>query len=461
MKRDEFLKLSGAAAAFLGLGSATTLRAAELNEYLLKGEKRATGSAVGLKTEPIKKVRVGIIGMGNRGSGLLEMFDWLISEGHCEVVGLADKVEKKAMKGAEYLRTRQKSKPTLYTKGEDDWKNLARRKDVDLLIICTPWSMHTSMCLFALQYGKHVATEVPAARTLEECWQLIEAAEKAGRHCIMLENCCYNDEEMFVLNMVQDGVFGELTHAECAYLHDLRVMLLDDKYYEDQWRIKEHVSRNGNLYPTHGLGPVSMYMDIGRGDTFDHLVSMSSKEAGLSLAAKNANSPFNTFACGDVSTTLIKTAKGRSIMVQFDVHTGRPYSRINMLCGTKAVHEGYPSRMYLDQGPSWSHQWLDDAEYKELREKYQHPLWKRLKTQVSEKSMGHGGMDFVMIYRLIRCINEGLPLDINLYDGVMWSAVSPLSEISASANSASVPFPDFTGGTWAKGRSIEVMRSML
>lgn len=443
----------------MGLVPGMELRANELEGHLLQGENRVAGSAVGLKTDPIKKVRIGIIGMGNRGSGLLEMFDWLISEGHCEIVGLADKVEKKVLKGAQYLSSRQKSKPQLYTKGDDDWKNLARREDVDLLLICTPWHLHTDMCLFGMEYGKHVATEVPAARTLEDCWKLIETAERTGLHCIMLENCCYNNEELFVLNMVKDGVFGELTHAECAYLHDLRVMLLDEQYYEDQWRIKEHVTRNGNLYTTHGLGPVSMYMDIGRGDTFDHLVSMSSKEAGLSEAAREANSPFKSFACGDVNTTLIKTAMGKSIMVQFDVHTGQPYSRINKLCGTKAVHEGYPSRLYLDHGPSWSHQWLSEEEYKEQREKYQHPLWTRLKTQVSEKSMGHGGMDFVMIYRLIRCLNAGEPLDINVYDGVMWSAVSPLSEVSAGANSKSVPFPDFTGGTWAKKRPVEVMRA--
>ena len=263
--------------------------------------------------------------------------------------------------------------------------------------------------------------------------------------------------------MVDQGVFGDLNHAEGAYIHDLRKHMIDETYYENQWRIKHHEKRNGNFYTTHGLGPVSFYMDIGRGDNYDHLVSMSSREQSLSEAAKSENSMFSKFACGDMNTTLIKTKKGKSIMLQFDVHTGRPYSRLNTLTGTKAVHQGYPSRLFINEPELkyWGHEWLKEEEYKVYREKYDHPLWNKLRTEIDKNAVGHGGMDFVMMYRMIRCLNQGLPLDINVYDGVLWSAITPLSELSVSNNSASTKIPDFTGGTWETQRKSEVLRDII
>ena len=244
----------------------------------------------------------------------------------------------------------------------------------------------------------------------------------------MLENCCYNGEELWIMQMIKEGVFGTLTHAECAYLHDLRVMMLDPTYYEDRWRLKHHLHRNGNLYTTHGLGPVSMYFDILRGDTLSHLVSMSSKEAALSeaLAATDEGAlqdMAQRVKCGDVNTTLIGTASGKSIMLQFDTHSGRPYSRLDKVVGSKAAHYGYPSRLYVDHGPSWGHSWLDDAETAEMRDRYAHPLWTKLQALAADHKQGHGGMDFVMMFRLIRCLNQGLPLDMNVYDGALWSLV--------------------------------------
>ena len=456
MKRKDFIKLSASAAAFLGLSMNSS--AEEIEQKLLT--QQHNGSAFDLKSDPIETVRIGIVGMGNRGSGLLEMFDWMIAEGHAEVRGLADIVEKKCLKGAQYLQDHQKKSPSLYTKGEEDWKNMVKKENIDLLVVCTPWSMHAEMCKYAMQQGVHVATEVPAALTLDEMHELIAISESTGVHCMMLENCCFNDEELFVLNMIKEGVFGELTHAECAYLHDLRMHLINESYYENQWRLREHSKRDGNLYPTHGIGPVAMYMDITRGDTFDRLVSMSSIERGLSAALKTKNRDMK-IPCGDVNTTLIQTKKGKSIMVQFDVHSGRPYSRINQVVGTGAVHEGYPSRLYLNKEISWGgHQWLNDEEYEEMREKYRHPIWKKLEGEAAKKKMGHGGMDFIMMYRLIRCLNQGLPLDINVYESMLWSSIAPLSELSVSNNNSPVPVPDFTGGNWKKAAVHPVFREV-
>ncbi|WP_452600154.1 Gfo/Idh/MocA family protein [Pontimicrobium sp. MEBiC01747] len=468
MNRKSFLNLSARASLFLGLSPVlssckdeTIIDKEEANALLLNS--KATGAVVNLKAAPISKVRVGIIGLGNRGSVLIQMFEYLIKNNFAEIAALSDLKEDKVQKNNTYLKKIQDKEADLYFGGEEEWKKVADRDDIDLLIIATPWKYHTEMSIYGMEKGKHVACEVPIAYTLEDCWKIIETAERTKKHCMMMENCCFNGEELWVLNMVDQGVFGDLNHAEGAYIHDLRKHMLDDVYYEDQWRIKHHEKRNGNFYTTHGLGPVSFYMDIGRGDNYDHLVSMSSREQSLSMAAKEQNSKFSKFACGDMNTTLIRTKKGKSIMLQFDVHTGRPYSRLNTLTGTKAVHQGYPSRLFINEPELkyWGHNWLKEEEYKSYREKYDHPLWNKLKTQIDANAVGHGGMDFVMIYRLIRCLNEGLPLDINLYDSVLWSAITPLSEISVANESASTKIPDFTGGTWEKYRKAEVLRDII
>ncbi|WP_034058554.1 Gfo/Idh/MocA family protein [Lacinutrix jangbogonensis] len=467
MNRKSFLNLTARAGLFLGVTPSLIACAndekseKEILAQLLKSEK-VLGTAVNLSTEAISKVRVGIIGMGNRGSVLIQMFEYLIKNNHAEIVALSDMSEKKLQKNQEYLKTIQDKEATLYFKDKDDWKNLAKRDDIDLILIATPWDYHTEMSVFGMEQGKHVACEQPMAMTLKECWELIEVAERTKKHCMYMENCCFNGEELWVLNMIDQGVFGDINHAEGAYIHDLRKHMLDDTYYEEQWRIKHHQTTNANLYTGHGLGPVSMYMDIGRGDNYDHLVSMSSREQSLSIAAKKENFKGPEFVCGDMNTTLIKTKKGKTIMLQFDTHTGRPYSRLNTVTGTKAVHEGYPSRLYVGHDDlQWSHGWLRDEDYKTYREKYDHPLWKKLKEQIDANAVGHGGMDFVMVYRLIRCLNQGIPLDINLYDSVMWSAITPLSELSVANQSASIKIPDFTGGTWDKQRKPEVLRDIL
>ncbi len=425
--------------------------------------KKASGAAFGMQSAPMEKVRIGMIGVGNRGKTLSEMLTWLIENDRAELVAVSDLREDKTSRIIDAVQPLQKQQITGYHKDEHDWKNLIKRDDLDLIIIATPWALHTPMAVAAMRSGKHVACEVPIAYTIEDCWKIIETAEQTQRHCIMLENCCYNDEELWVLNMVENGVFGDLTHAEGAYIHDLRKHLLSDDYYENQWRIKHHVSRDGNFYTTHGLGPISMYLKIGRGDTYSHLTSMSSRELNLSETAARMGSPYTSIKCGDMNTTMIKTAQGKTIMMQFDVHTGSPYSRINKLVGTKAVHNGYPSRLYIDNPDEllfWGHQWLPEDEYQQFRQRYQHPLITKLQAISQDYKQGHGGMDFVMMYRLITCLNMGVPLDLNVYDGVLWSAVTPLSELSVMQNSHSVKVPDFTGGRWQADNQLEIMRSL-
>lgn len=455
MKRIEFLQLSAGLGAFLSFPAGSKLATDDIDEML--NEVRGDGSAVGLKAPAISEVKVAMIGMGNRGKTLVEMFELLIQNKQARIQVLCDLSEDKFESSLAFLEGKQNAPDTI-AKGKDAWKEVVGRDDVDLVIICTPWELHAEMALYAMEKGKHVASEVPAAYTLDDCWKIIQLAEEKRVHHIMLENCCYNDEELWMLQMVSEGVFGDLTHAECAYIHDLRQLMIDDKYYQDQWRLYHHEDRNGNLYTTHGLGPVAMYFDIGRGDYFSHLVSMSSREAALSAATKGTSLP-QSFAQGDMNTTLIRTFGGKTVMLQFDTHTGRPYSRINTLCGTKAVHQGYPSKLYLDHGPTWDwHRWVDEATYQEYRERYKHPFWKTMGDAAREKSIGHGGMDFIMIWRLIDCLNKGEALDLNVYDGMLWSAITPLSELSVKQMSAPVQIPDFTAGTWKQERGLEIMR---
>jgi predicted dehydrogenase len=463
MQRKDFLQSLIGASAVIGLPF-TSLGADNTTiQELINNTKRAVnGSMFGFSADPIKKVRVGIIGLGNRGNTLLEMFQYLVENEMAEIIALSDISEKKVNKAAEKLAIWQNKKPSLYYQSASEWKKLTTRDDIDLVIIATPWDLHTPMAIYSMENGKHVGSEVPVASTIEDCWKIIETAERTQKHCMMMENCNYNEEELWVLNMIQEGVFGDITHTEGAYLHDLRDLLLHDTYYEGQWRLHEHAERDGNFYTTHGLGPIAFYLGIGRGDTFSHLTSMSSRELNLSIAAKQYNHPIQTYKCGDMNNTMIKTEKGKTILLQFDVHTGRPYSRINKVVGTKAVHDGYPSRLYIEgEKPEyWGHNWLEEKAYKEYKSKYQHPIIKKLKTVSQGFKQGHGGMDFIMIYRLVKCLNLGLPLDINVYDSILWSAITPLSELSVAANSQSIIVPDFTGGTWRKENPLEIMREV-
>jgi predicted dehydrogenase len=410
--------------------------------------KSANPTMVGVPFEARERVRVGIIGVGGRGTNLLE--DLLAIE-KVEVKAICDLVPEKVARAQQAVTKAGQPQPTGFSKGELDFKNLTEL-DLDIVYIATPWNWHVPMAVAAMKNGKHAAVEVPACSTLEECWEIVDTSEATRRHCVILENCCYGANEMMVLGMVRDGLFGEITHGEAAYLHDLRTILTSSEG-EGQWRRVPHVQRNGNLYPTHGLGPVAHYMDIHRGDRFDYMVSVSSSEASLSAYVK-ANfadgdpKRAEKYICGDMNTSIIKTAKGRTILLQHDVVNPRPYSRINSIAGTKGIFADYPPRVFVDgakQADGSGHE--DWQNIDALRDKYEHPLWKTT-GEMARKMGGHGGMDYVMNYRLMDCLKKGLVPDINCYDAAAWSAPVPLSEASVAQNGAPQKFPDFTRGKW-------------
>jgi predicted dehydrogenase len=298
-----------------------------------------------------------------------------------------------------------------------------------------------------MRNGKHAASEVPFAMNVEDCWQVVETAERERRHCVMMENCNYDRPEMMALNMVRRGVLGEVLHAECGYLHDLRAIKFADEG-EGLWRREWAKTHNANLYPTHGLGPVANCMDNNRGDRFDYVVSMSGPSRGLQAWAAEhypADHPKRreTYSLGDVNVSLIRTVNGRTIFVSHDTQLPRPYSRIHLVQGTKGIVQGYPHRVYIE-GRSESHRW-DTVD--EWYEEFDHPMWTAIRDRADEFG-GHGGMDFLEDYRLIHCLREGLPTDMNVYDAAALSAVVGLTGDSVANRSRPVDFPDFTRGRW-------------
>jgi hypothetical protein len=407
-------------------------------------------SMIGVPFDRKEKVRMGFIGVGGRGTGLLRNF---AAVDGVEVVALCDLRAEAAQRAAAVLaKAGQTAKPEAYTGSERAFEKLAQRADIDLVCIATPWNWHVPQAVYAMQQGKHVAVEVPAANTLDECWQLVNTSEKMRRHCTMMENCCYGYNELLVLNMVKAGMFGELTHGGAAYNHDLRGILFANGG-EGLWRRHEHFKRNGNLYPTHGLGPVAHYMNIDRGDRFEYLVSMSSPSLSLYEYRKEHVPPGDpkqkeTYVCGDQNTSLIKTAKGRVITLEHNVASPQPYDRINLIAGTKGIFRDYPPRIYIDS-PGGKDAFTSIDPYKA---KFEHPYWTKM-GEIARKLGGHGGMDFIECYRLIECMKQGIVPDMDVYDAASWSAPAPLSEMSVAKGSAPVPFPDFTRGRWKEARA--------
>lgn len=398
---------------------------------------------LGVPFERTPNVRLGFIGLGGRGRSLLS--DLLAIEG-VAVPALCDINPNVNAAAQAQLQKAGRPAAELYGATDTDFEKLVARNDLDMVIVATPWDWHVPMALAAMKAGHHVAVEVPAATTLDDCWDLVDTSEATRRHCVILENCCYGYNEMLVLNLARAGEFGELTYAEAAYIHDLRGELTS-KSGEGLWRRKPHTERNGNLYPTHGLGPVARYLDIHRGDRFVSMVSMSSKEAGLSQFVKEhfpegAPERSEKYVCGDMNTSLIQTALGRMILLQHDVVSPRPYSRLNMISGTKGTFADYPARIFFDAKS-------EDWESLEAYKKHEHPLWTRV-GEIARKLGGHGGMDFIMCYRLIECLREGLPPEMDVYDAAAWSAPTPLSEESVALAGAPQLFPDFTRGHWEK-----------
>ncbi len=399
-------------------------------------------TVINMPFEPVSP-RLGLIGTGGRGTSLLENF--LAAD--VRVNALCDIVADKARKAQSMVEQAGQKAPALYTEGDHAFEQLAARDDLDLVVIATPWQWHVPMALAVMKQGKHAVTEVPAATTIEDCWKLIDESERTRRHCIMIENCCYGENETLILNMVRAGLFGDLLYGEAAYLHDLREELFSNQG-EGLWRRRFHTQLNGNVYPTHGLGPVANYMGINRGDRFDYLVSMSTPALGLAQY-REAHVPKDDpkwkerYIEGDMNTSLIKTVNGLTINLQHDVSNPHPYSRLNAIAGTKGIFKDYPPRIYFDGQPGGEEYGTIDV----YKAQYEHPLWKR-EGEIARKLGGHGGMDFIMVYRLMECMRKGLPPDFDVYDAAAWSAPGPLSEESVAKGSAPVKFPDFTRGRW-------------
>lgn len=408
----------------------------------------------GYAAPPIPVVRVGIIGLGDRGAGAVPRL--ALIEG-VEIKALCDKREVTVKGSQAYLARIGRPAAQEFCGDENLWKKMVELPDLDLIYICTPWTHHTTMAVYAMEHGKHVACEVPIARSIDESWQLVETSERTRKHCMMLENCCYDYFELLTLNMARQGLFGEIIHCEGAYIHYLRDSNFRkpdntkqvDVAYSDSWRLKENATRNGNIYPTHGLGPICQIMNINRGDKMEYMSSLSTADFTMAPREKELVSadPFyeqwrNSKFRGNMNTSMIKTSLGKSIMVQHDVSSVSPYSRIHLVKGTLGMARKYPDEL-IALGENWE----KEDKMKEITEKYTPELVKRV-GEIAKKVGGHGGMDFLLNWRMIDCLRNGLPLDQDVYDGALWSAIAPLSEWSVANRSQSIDVPDFTCGSW-------------
>jgi predicted dehydrogenase len=401
----------------------------------------------GYAAPKIETVRIGVIGLGMRGSEAVRRLSYIDG---LEIIALCDKYPDRVTAAQKTLEGMQRPKAKEYS-GEEGWKALCESNDIDLVYTPTPWHLHTPIAVYAMKNGKHAATEVPAAKTLDQCWELVETSEKTKKHCMMLENCCYDFFELLTLNMVRNGMFGEIVHAEGAYIHDLsREHIFNKNAYADMWRLKENIGRNGNLYPTHGLGPIAQCMNINRGDRFEHLISMSTNDFTLNDLAKEMAAKDSFFEPyvdkpyrGNMNTTIVRSYKGKTVMVQHDVSSPRPYSRIHVLSGTKGSASKWPSPERI----SFGHEWIKEEELKDLYDKYSPPIVTHM-GKIAKDVGGHGGMDFIMDWRLIDCLRNGLPLDEDVYDAATWSAVGVLSEKAVGNKFKPIDFPDFTKGSW-------------
>lgn len=445
LNRREFLKLGSAATVASAIGATGVAHAA----------RTQTGPATGVfAAPPIETVRIGFVGVGLQGGGHVRN---LLGIPGCRITAVCDvRAERTDWAVSEITKAGQPA-PAVYNHGPRDFERLCQEEDLDLVFTATPWEWHVPVMLAAMSNGKHAATEVPAAMSLDDCWAMVEAAEKYQKHCVQMENCNYDRPELMVYNMVRQGLFGDILHAEGAYLHDLRSIKFEDKN-EGLWRRTWSTKVNGNPYPTHGLGPIANCLDINRGDRFDYLVSMSGPARGLQDWRREhvaADSPKQQerYVLGDVNTSLIKTVNGKTVMVQHCTNLPRPYSRIHLVQGTKGLFQGYPNRVYIEGQSAREDRWDEAAEW---MTKFEHPLWTDIGTQAT--SAGHGGMDYLEDYRLIKCLREGAPTDMTVYDAAGLSAVIGLSAQSVAKRGQSMTFPDFTRGRWKTTPPWEIVR---
>ncbi|PWB27617.1 glycosyl hydrolase [Flavobacterium sp. HTF] len=440
------------------------LRICDMSAQIIKTKapKRDKGQTdvLRLATPAIPIVHVAVIGLGMRGTGAV---DRMTNIPGVEIVALCDMMEERTKAANDTLVKHGMPKAEVFF-GEDSWKKVTALKNVDLIYIVTDWKHHASIAVQAMKDGKHVAVEVPGALTITEIWDIIDTSEKTRKHCMMLENCVYDFFELTTLNMAQQGLFGEILHAEGSYIHGLQPYWGN---YWNNWRMDYNRKHRGDIYPTHGMGPACLALNIHRGDKMNFLVSMDTKAVGNPAFIKEKTGEVVTdFRNGDHTMTMIRTEKGKTIQIQHDVTSPRPYSRMYQLSGTKGFANKYPVEGYAIDAKeageeiSKNYQNLNAEEFvsedvkKILMEKYKNPIVKDIEEK-AKKVGGHGGMDFIMDYRMFYCIQNGLPLDMDVYDLAEWSCLSPLTEISLDNNSSPVEIPDFTRGSWQKLKTVE------
>ena len=455
--RRDFIKYSGiAATALVGAALPRLAVADDSNSTPFNAIKTSQGFNMhGYAAPKIDKVRIGYIGLGSRGS---EAVPRILNIEGVEVGALCDIKPKQVELAKETLKGTSNN-PALYSGNDHEWKKLCERSDIDLVYICTPWNWHAQMAIYAMEHGKHVAVEVPAAQTIDECWQMVETSEKTKLHCVMLENECYDFFELLTLNMARQGFFGEIIHGEGAYIHNIGRSLFDPVQRPGLWRLDENAHRNGNLYPTHGLGPICQIMNINCGDKMDFLTSVSTNDFTLhdiavELAAKDTSYSkyVDKHFRGNMNTSIIRTTKGRTIMLQHDTSSPRPKSSRYLISGTKAT-------IQCDAGPtriSTSHEgWVSPDVFAQIEAKYTLPFVSKV-GELAKKVGGHGGMDFLTDWRLIDCLRNGLPVDHDVYDAALWSSIVPLSEWSVANGSKPIEVPDFTRGAWQSNKPFDI-----
>jgi predicted dehydrogenase len=410
------------------------------------------GAAAG--AAEVKPVRVGMVGVGNRGTALLNT---LLSLPGVSVPAVCDVDAAAATRAQDLVEKAGGKRPEAYTAGERDWERLCLRDDLDAVVTATPWEWHTPVMVAAMRAGKYGATEVPAALTMEECWELVRTSEETGKPCMMLENVNYFENVLAVMRMVREGVLGEMLHFEAGYQHECR-----SYYFTEEggltWRGRHLAEKNGNLYPTHPIGPIAWWGNVNRGDRFVSLTSVSTKARGLKSYATEkfgADHPLakREYAMGDVNTTLLRTEKGMTVTLYFDMCTPRPYDLIFRVQGTNGLLMVGNDKAYIDKVSPEDHAWEPFAPYVK---KYAHPLWTDLEAE-AVKNGGHGGGDYIVMQQFVQAVRKGVQTPQDVYDAATWSAIVPLTMDSVAKGGTQVEFPDFTKGKWETNPPIPIM----
>lgn len=473
--RKDFLKKAGLVGVGMMVGT-NQPGASELHSQTYKQQFNMHGYAA----PELETVRMGFIGIGGRGSGNVARYSGI--EG-VEVKALCDIVPDRVSSSIEFLKkAHPKHNPDSYTGGKDDWKKMCERSDIDMICIATPWRLHAPIAVYGMKHNKHVYTELPVGVTMEECWQVVETSEETRKHCFMSSMNCHRDTSATLLKMVRHGYFGELIHGEGHYIHD-RVSDTEKRWVRDEdnnnwfgyrpWRLKENIGRNGNLYPQHGLGPLAQMMDLNYGDQMDYMVSISSNDFTMGDKMKEIASSIDDYYKpyiglnfrGNINTSIIRTHKGRTLMLQHDISTPRPQYRFDMISGTKGIFAS-GGRSGADKIATSHDDWLPDEEFDSLIEKYTPEITKRFREKQKQVTRHRSAeISYSSVYpedwRLIDCLRNGLPLEMDVYDAALWSCITPLSEWSVAHEGTSVKVPDFTNGAWKtnkRGMDIDMQQ---